>query len=616
MKRKAHSIQQILSEYFLLVSILILFLAASFFVTIQYRTLRAEAEDSLHNICTRIGENIDLQVNQMDTICLNAISTSELTEELAEYTTSPHLSPYRQNALQQSISSLLMALRGMDYSIRQLSIFSTEGTGFGAGSFNGLLPYSAAEQDWYDSVIEADGRLYISPAEQNPVIASGSGTKADQYYFSLYRLYFNKFRTPTGIVEVKKYYDVVFQAAADPGSSFDPSIIVYLPDGTRIFPLTEEAGSPEYYDYYSEMAQGEHTLQNPLTGTKEYVFYQKSPESGFVIAAAVPDSRFMQPVLRAALVVLLLFLLLAFLCILLSRYLSRRLSLPIRTIDRFLSDEGTEQLAPLEMEDTGVIEINHLRDSINKSRRQQKAFEETLLTLKEKELQAQMLALQSQMNPHFLYNSLSNIAEMAREGMTDQVSEMALSISEILRYISSNREQQICVEEELELTSLYLGCMKMRYGDDLVYSFQVEDELLECLAPKLCIQLLVENAIKSATTQSPPWNITVKGRISDGKGKSVQSFSGQQSDRKKWFITVLDNGPGFDPGVDQRLRRQMQEILEKGILPGLQIEGMGILNIFIRLYLLDGPDFIFDFGNRPEGGAFVTIGGYLEEVEA
>ena len=60
----------------------------------------------------------------------------------------------------------------------------------------------------------------------------------------------------------------------------------------------------------------------------------------------------------------------------------------------------------------------------------------------------------------------------------------------------------------------------------------------------------------------------------------------------------------------------MDEILKTGILPGLQIEGMGILNIFIRLYLLDGPDFVFDFGNRPEGGAFVTIGGFLEEEKS
>ena len=64
-----------------------------------------------------------------------------------------------------------------------------------------------------------------------------------------------------------------------------------------------------------------------------------------------------------------------------------------------------------------------------------------MLTLKEQEMQARMLALQSQMNPHFLYNSLTMIGEMADRGMTDEVSDMCEDITAILRYISSDKEQ-------------------------------------------------------------------------------------------------------------------------------------------------------------------------------
>ena len=615
MRRKDRSIQRILSEYFLMVSVVILVLSAVFLITIQYRTLRTEAEDALHNICIRIAENIELQVEQMDTIALNAISTTNLREDLEDYTRSGSQSAYRETRLRQDITGMLTALRGMDFSIRQLNIYSMDGTGFGAGSFSGLLPYNASGEEWFRQAAEADGRIHIAPALQNPVVSSGSGAQVDQNYFALYRLYLNNFRTPMGIVEVMKNYEEVFQTALSPGGSFDPSIVVYSAGGEQIFPLVQD-GNTGSYDYYSEKDMGTHTLRNPVSGNREYVFYQDMKKSGFVIAAAVPSSRYMQPITRAVFGIVLLLLFLFLLSLLISRYLSRRLSLPIRTIDTFLTDKETEQFAPLQMKDTGVREIDHLKRSINKNRDRQKTYEATLLNLKEKELQAQMLALQSQMNPHFLYNSLSSIDEMAQEGMTGQVSEMARSISEILRYISSNREQQICLEEELELTSLYLGCMKLRYGDDLIYDYHVEDEMLEYMAPKLCIQLLVENAIKSATTQLPPWHITVDGYIGKDRKYRSREFPKNQEVRNKWFITVLDNGPGFDPEVDKRLRLQMDEILKTGILPGLQIEGMGILNIFIRLYLLDGPDFVFDFGNRPEGGAFVTIGGFLEEEKS
>ena len=208
-----------------------------------------------------------------------------------------------------------------------------------------------------------------------------------------------------------------------------------------------------------------------------------------------------------------------------------------------------------------------------------------------------MLALQSQMNPHFLYNSLASISEMAREGLTDSIITMSENIASILRYISSNREQSTTIEEELELCDMYLSCMKLRFSDALHYQFDVEDEMLDFMIPKLCVQLLVENSIKSVTTQASPWNIRVYG----------------YTDADNWYIEVQDNGPGFDPLVDQSLRRQMDDILKTKTLPSLKIQGMGLLNIFIRFYLMDGIPFIFDFGNNPNGGAFVKVGRRKED---
>ena len=214
-----------------------------------------------------------------------------------------------------------------------------------------------------------------------------------------------------------------------------------------------------------------------------------------------------------------------------------------------------------------------------------------------------MLALQSQMNPHFLYNSLASVAEMAREGLTDQVERMTINISQILRYISSNRDQVTSLEEELELCDMYLDCMKLRFGDNLEYRFDVEDTMLDYKIPKLCVQLLIENAIKSVTTQAPPWKIIVTGysEVVDGDAR--------------WYVRVEDNGPGFDPEVDKHLRSQMDDIIRTRTLPSLKIEGMGILNIFIRFYLLDGITFIFDFGNCPDGGAFIMVGRHIHDSD-
>ena len=139
--------------------------------------------------------------------------------------------------------------------------------------------------------------------------------------------------------------------------------------------------------------------------------------------------------------------------------------------------------------------------------------------------------------------------------------------------------------------------MKLRFGDSLSYQIEVDDDMLEFDVPKLCIQLLVENSVKFTANISPPWHVSIKGYM----------------DESCWYIEVIDNGPGFDEETTIHLKSQMDVILANGLLPSLELDGMGILNIFIRLYLIYGITFIFDFGNLPEGGAFVKIGGRFDD---
>ena len=316
--------------------------------------------------------------------------------------------------------------------------------------------------------------------------------------------------------------------------------------------------------------------------------------SDFTVVTAVVQSEFLAPVYRSLIWTVFVFFLLFLLCLFCSSLLSRKLSNPLKTIYHFLSHIDSEnQFQEIRMADTGIIEIDKLRNSLNEAMRFQKSATDSMMLLKEQEVQAQMLALQSQMNPHFLYNSLSTIAAMAEEGMTRPVTQMCLNITSILRYISANREQRSTLEEELEHGDLYLSCMKLRFGGALNYTFDVEDDMLELPIPKLCIQLLVENAIKFTASATPPWNILIRGSLT---GTS-------------WYVEVRDNGPGFDDAVISTLRRQMEEIRRNGILPSLKLDGMGILNIFISFYLIYGNSFDCGCGTLPEGGATITIGG-------
>ena len=216
-----------------------------------------------------------------------------------------------------------------------------------------------------------------------------------------------------------------------------------------------------------------------------------------------------------------------------------------------------------------------------------------LLELQNQEMQSRMLALQAQMNPHFLFNSLQVIQAMADEGMDAEIAEMCQSMAGILRYISSDSAQQVPLEKEILHTRDYLRCMEIRYQGDLSCEIDLPEEMNPVPVPKLCVQLLAENAIKFTTTQLPPYRIRIEGSVTEDS----------------YELRIRDNGPGFGEDTMEALREQMVEIRRTSTLPSLKINGMGILHVYIRFFLLYGERFIFRLENNPEGGACVVIGG-------
>ena len=588
--KKVKTLKKILSKNMVLLITFVLGTTAIIFSTIEYHNIKKNAISDLDRICVQIGDNIDLQIFQLDTITLNAINSAELTAALDYYVSTNSTDAYKHISARQHLAAALTSLKGFDYSVRQLNIYSTDDLGYGVGDYLGSIT-DYTDTAWYQKTMSANGLRNVLIGN---MAANGALTEGNTYY-SISRTYYNVYYYPVGTIEARKYYTEVFKSAFENQYAYNPDIYVYDEEGNLVFPLEYEDENAE--NYYNAATEGHVKLQNSSLFS-DYLFSYSMPHSGYKIVLYVENSSFFTPILSALKIILFFSIAIFIAGLMLTQLLAKRISKPIRDIYHFLNDrDSSSQFNTLDMESTHIREIDKLAKSINEYILQSQTQTKTMLGLQQQEIQAEMLALQSQMNPHFLYNSLACIEEMANQGMTDSVSTMVKDISTILRAISSNKEQVITVEEELDLCDMYLECLKYRFGDDLTYEFDVEDKLLDFYVPKLCIQLLVENAIKSTTTGPLPWHICIHGYI----------------DGENWFLEVKDTGPGFDKDVDIHLRKQMDSILETGVLPSLKIEGMGILNIFIRLYLLDGITFLFDFGNNVEGGAFVKIGRSIEK---
>ena len=197
---------------------------------------------------------------------------------------------------------------------------------------------------------------------------------------------------------------------------------------------------------------------------------------------------------------------------------------------------------------------------------------------------SELRALQAQINPHFLYNTLDSIIWMAEWGKTKEVVLMTSSLAKLLRQSISNQNELVRVEEEVEYTRSYLTIQKMRYKDKLEYDIQVSPEVLGQKIPKLVLQPLVENAIYHGI------------KYKEGKGiVQIEGWIGQ----KELILRISDDGIGMT-------EEQLAKIFEKRE-PDIRKNGVGVLNVHERIQLYYGKDYGLRFSSTLGEGTVVEV---------
>lgn len=193
-----------------------------------------------------------------------------------------------------------------------------------------------------------------------------------------------------------------------------------------------------------------------------------------------------------------------------------------------------------------------------------------------KQREAELKALQSQINPHFLYNTLNMIQWTALQKNDREISEMVAALSQVFRLSLNSGNDYVELEHEVELVRHYLFLQQKRYPLRLHFEIEVDPELKRFMMPKLLLQPLVENAIIHAIEPTEgTCNIHVRaGRETDGDGHAYV------------VLEVSDNGPGIP---EERLAELLQGTASAGPRNPLQIgaarSGMALANIKERLAL-------------------------------
>ncbi len=256
-----------------------------------------------------------------------------------------------------------------------------------------------------------------------------------------------------------------------------------------------------------------------------------------------------------------------------SGYLLRFILCAYRVF-RFWSDESgfaqRENMSCRETADNMITTIGSFSDMID----QEMIDHSTKILTKRAELEA----LQSQINPHFLYNTLDAIRGLAIVKDVPEIAEMTGALSSMFRYsISSSGEFQT-FGEDMENLDNYILIQKYRFTNrfDVVKEFQDTDEIMDMEIPKLMLQPIIENAIYHGIEQ-----ITEKGLI------RISAFL---TDRT-FVVRVSDNGIGMDAETLDRVNRRLREETVSGSNNTDKGTGIALVNINKRIKLYFGEDY-------------------------
>lgn len=341
-------------------------------------------------------------------------------------------------------------------------------------------------------------------------------------------------------------------------------------------------------------AAGVMTMEGALGQERVVLMATGVPLSDWLLVRTLPESALGAPYIRGYWMMGLYSLVLLLCLVLVVYYLAARIAGPLGSLARTISGVNLQNMQQA-MEETrntySTAELNALND----------AFRSMLQRLDQSvsmEIQAHIRALQSQMNPHFLYNMLSVIIESSEEEGGTRTVSMCLRLSQMLRYIADYERDIASFADELAHTRNYLDLMKDRYEHQFSYAIEADAGVGAIVVPKLIVQPLTENCFSHGFRGCrPPWHIDVQVRVRDGR----------------WWLSVTDNGSGMPEETVQSVKARVAAYRQDmaANYPSLRVGGMGLTNTLIRLSLLQQEDIHFSIESAPGKGTTIAIGGML-----
>ncbi len=273
-----------------------------------------------------------------------------------------------------------------------------------------------------------------------------------------------------------------------------------------------------------------------------------------------------------------------FLLAMINAFISDKISNPIKSLDGSVREIESGNL-DVEIVPSGSYEVEHLGKSIKNMLGRIKVLMSDLVAEHNAKRKSEFDTLQSQINPHFLYNTLDIIVWMIENENSDKAVNIVTALAKFFRISLSKGKNIITVKDEVEHVRNYLMIQNMRFKNRFEYSIDVDEKVLSYSSLKLMLQPLVENAIYHGM------------EFMDGDGEiDVKVFKEDDS----LYFTITDNGLGMSEDM-------VETLLSKDFVPSKKGSGIGVKNVNERIKLYFGSEYGLKVESEPDEGTKITI---------
>lgn len=331
--------------------------------------------------------------------------------------------------------------------------------------------------------------------------------------------------------------------------------------------------------------QGEPVISGSGNDSRVYTF-AKSEKTGWMVVGCMNMNELTRSSRQGQFIYVMTAVILIIIALLFSNHISRAISRPIQKLRDSMAKVQEGDFSATVMEVPEQNEIGSLTRSFNVMIHQIEELMKQNRIEQEQKRKSELKALQSQINPHFLYNTLDSIIWMAEGKKNEEVVLMTSSLAKFLRQSISNEDQQVSIGQEVEYARSYLTIQKMRYKNKLEYEIYLEASIKSCQIVKLVLQPIIENAIYHGIKYKEGMGmVTVRGYEKDGCV----------------VLEVADNGVGMD-------EETLKHIFERHKV-NYRSNGVGVYNVQKRLKLYYGNDYGITYESEKGMGtkAVITI---------